>query len=123
MPTHRARLGIEQDGPLAIVTFNDTRILDQITIREIGAEFETLVDEIGMRQLLVDFDGVEALSSSALGALVSLRDRLKNANGRLWLAGLSDDIARLFALTRLDRMFQVYADREAALAAIHPGRL
>lgn len=123
MTTHRARLGIEQEGPLAIVTFNDVRILDQIAIREIRAEFDTLVGEIGMRQLLIDFDGVEALSSSALGALLSLRDQLKNANGRVWLAGLTEDIARLFSLTKLDQVFEIYADRAEALAAIRPGRL
>ena len=118
MTTHRARLGIEQEGPLAIVTFNDTRILDQIAIREIRAEFDVLVDEIGMRQLLIDFEGVEALSSSALGALVSLRERLKSVNGKIWLAGLTSDARRLFSLTKLDQMFTIFADREEALVAI-----
>jgi anti-anti-sigma factor len=122
MTTHRPRLGIEQEGPLAIVTFNDGRILDTIVIREIRAEFETLIGEIGMRQMLVDFSGVEALSSSALGVLIFLRDRLKAVQGTLMLAGLSADLAHLLAVTKLDRVFDVYADREEALAAFQKQR-
>jgi len=113
----RARLCVEEEGRVYIVTFNVMRIVDQMVIREIQAEFDVLVGEVGAREVLIDFDGVEALSSSAIGVLVSLHERLEALGGRLKLAGVSDDVAHILSLTRLDRMLSIHDDRDAALAA------
>jgi len=112
-----ARLLIEEHGPAAVVTFSDLRILDTPAIREIREEFRTLVEDLGVRQIVVDFDGVEALSSSAVGVLVELRERLRTRGGEVKLTGLSRDIAHLVALTRLDVLFDIHPNRQQALAA------
>ncbi|MFS2223897.1 STAS domain-containing protein [Pantoea sp. B65] len=70
--------------------------------------------EQGNSRVLLDFSHIDFIDSSCLGALVSI---LKNLNGRgeLALCGLNDNIRGMFKLTRMDRIFTIDSDRQAAL--------
>lgn len=72
--------------------------------------------EQGQNQLIIDLSQVSFIDSSGLGALLS---GYKNANlhhGRFILAGPQPRVQAMFELTRLNRVFDVYADVEDALA-------
>lgn len=68
----------------------------------------------GKNCILLDFRYVEFIDSSCLGALVSI---LKTLNGRgdLALCALNSNIQNMFKLTRMDRIFTIGSDRDAAL--------
>lgn len=81
-------------------------------------EFKQLVlDEIekGARRIVIDFRETGYVDSSGLGALVSLNKRIRESGGELRLAALNEDLRTLFELTRLDTLFRLYSDRNAAL--------
>jgi len=74
--------------------------------------------EGGVKSVLVDLAEVRFIDSSGLGALVS---GFKNAvafKGVLALTGFQDQVRSMFELTRLNRVFDIYATREEALAAL-----
>ena len=72
----------------------------------------------GKNCILLDFSHVDFIDSSCLGALVSL---LKTLSGRgdLAICSLNNNIQNMFKLTRMDRIFTVGSDREAALSAMN----
>ena len=65
--------------------------------------------------LLVDMSEIGFIDSSGLGALVACLQRLSEAGGVLKIANLQDHPKRVFYLTRLDRVFEIFNDREEAL--------
>jgi anti-sigma B factor antagonist len=73
----------------------------------------------GARHLVVDLALVGFLDSIGLGVLVAAYKRLRDRDppGSLRLAGASDRVAKVFALTGLLGIFPMYASVEAARAA------
>ena len=70
----------------------------------------------GPPQLVVDMSGLSFIDSMGLGALVSGLKRARAHDGDLRLAGASDHVAKVLAITRLDQAFLVAEDVDAALA-------
>ncbi|WON75857.1 STAS domain-containing protein [Serratia sp. UGAL515B_01] len=68
----------------------------------------------GKNSILLDFSQVDFIDSSCLGALVSMLKML-NERGDLALCSLNSNIQNMFKLTRMDRIFTIGSDREAAL--------
>ena len=69
------------------------------------------------RQILLDFDGVEFLSSAALGKLITLDRKVKTHKGRLKMCGFRSEVQNVLAVTKLDKVFDIRGDRAEALAA------
>jgi len=86
----------------------------------IAAAFKASVtEEIGSdrKALIVDFSKVDFIDSSGLGMLVSLF-KLMNGKGEMALCSLIPGIMNMFTLTRMDRIFRIYPDKNSALAQL-----
>ncbi len=70
---------------------------------------DTLRAEIGERRtnIVLDLSKTETIDSTALGAIVQVYQSLRVTEGTLVLAGVSDGVQRVFAITRLDRVFKM----------------
>lgn len=68
--------------------------------------------------LVVDLGLVGVLTSAGIGALVRLHKRMEEVKGKMAVCGLNPDLAELFRLTRMDRLFLVVDSREQALARL-----
>jgi len=66
-------------------------------------------------RLIISFLNVEYIDSSFLGALVAILKVLLPGNGKLILIDMNDDIVNLFQLTRLDKIFTLRKDLDAAI--------
>lgn len=111
------RLKISDVDGVAVVEFKDRKILDDIQIQEIGQEFSDLVEVDGKRTILLNFSHVEFLSSSALGKLISLDKHIKQKDGTLKMSNIRPEIMEVFAITRLNKLFDIKDDVPDALAA------
>ena len=100
-----------------IVTFNDASVLDTLKIQQIGEKLYHLVEQRHCKKLVLDFDKVEFLSSSALGMLITLRQKAEAIKGRVAICALQGNIKKAFKITRLDKLFDFYDDEQAALAS------
>jgi anti-anti-sigma factor len=65
---------------------------------------------------LVDLSGVHFIASMALRMLLDLQKTLQ-PSGDLRLCGLQPQVAEVFRKSRFDRLFTIYPDRDAGLAA------
>jgi anti-sigma B factor antagonist len=71
--------------------------------------------EGGARKFVVDFAETGYIDSSGLGVLVSLSKKIREKGGELRLSSLNEDLRTLFELTKLDTLFRITDDKEAAL--------
>ena len=70
----------------------------------------------GHVEQLIDLGPLTFLDSAGLGALVSVRRRLRVLRGGLVLAAPNEAVLRLLRLTGMDRVLPVYATVDQALA-------
>lgn len=113
----RRRIEVEDLGDVSVVQFVDKRILDEQNIQLIGEQLFGLVDDDGKRKILLDFSSVEYLSSAALGKLITLNKKVRGVNGQLRLCSIRPEIYEVFEITRLNKVFPIYEDRDKALDA------
>lgn len=115
--TVNRRLETIEQGDVTVVRFVDRKILDESNIQQLGNELFRLVEEDGRKKLLLNFANVEFLSSGALGKLITLDKKVKAHNGVLKLSNIRPEIYEVFAITKLNRLFDIRDDEAAALAA------
>lgn len=111
------RLETLEVGDVTVVRFVDRKILDESNIQQLGNELFRLVEEDKKKKLLLNFANVEFLSSGALGKLITLDKKVKANAGVLKLSNIRPEIYDVFAITRLNKLFDIKADEAAALAA------
>lgn len=71
----------------------------------------------GAEYVLLDFDDVTFLSSTALRSLLLARKELLERNGELRLCNLRPQVREVFELTGFTRIFAIHSSRNEALAA------
>ncbi len=108
---------VNEVGDVTVVRFRDRKLIEDIRIQELGHELFSLVDAENRDKLLLNFSQVEFLSSSALGKLITLDKKMKNAGGAIKLSNIKPEIFEVFTITRLDRLFDIRDDEADALAA------
>ncbi|MHC1790473.1 STAS domain-containing protein [Solidesulfovibrio sp.] len=69
--------------------------------------------------LLFDLSGVAFMDSSAIGSLITVRNRLLSSGGTVALCAIADGVAKVLRIADLGKVFALYPDVQAALAA-HP---
>lgn len=112
-----ARLAIEETDGVTVAAFQDSKILDDSVIQQIGAELLECVNQTSNGRLLLDFSRVRFMSSAMLGRLVMLHGKCKKANVTLKMCCLADNLAEVFKITNLHKMFDIQRDKEKAIAA------
>ena len=116
MATHR-RIDVSKLGDVTIVRFLDKKILDEAGILELGAELIGLVEQDNRKSLLLNFVGVEFLSSAALGKLITLDRKVKSNKGRMKMSNIRPEILEVFQITKLNKIFDIRKDEAEALSA------
>lgn len=112
------RLTISDENGVRLVRFLDRRLFDDVVVRDVGDQLQALLPRSGPISLVIDFSGVESVSSSMLGKLLLLQRRVDNAGGQLRLCELSSVVRAVFSTTNLDRLFAIDRDRQEALQAL-----
>jgi anti-anti-sigma factor len=109
-----ATLSETRDGVL-IVKFIDTELSDEFRIREIGAELVELAGQPGVKQLLLNFDGVSFMSSAMLGQLAILTKRCSSHDVSLKMCTVAETMREVLRIVRLDTLAEILEDEKEAL--------
>ena len=95
-------------GAATVARFTGRQVaLDEENARAAGEQLLALAEGGGSGPLVVDFGNVSYLTSTALGLLLRLRQRLQAGGRRLALCRLSPQVHEVFAATRLDAVFDI----------------
>ncbi len=71
----------------------------------------------GNRRIVLDLSEVDFIDSSGLGAIVSSLKTLGN-DGDLVICGIRETVMGLFKITRMNRVFQIFATESEAIEAL-----
>ncbi len=98
-----------------IIDIKTPRLNEYDLVNDLADGLENFVDEINARNVLLNFEHVEFMTSSLLGRLLQLRNHLEKREGKLALIGLSASIRQVFETTRLSGFFSFHNNVDAAL--------
>jgi anti-sigma B factor antagonist len=110
-----SRLRTRRIGDVIQVEFIDRNILDEANIQMIGEEISSLIDAQPKPKLLISFTNVDHLSSAALGTLITINNRIRQAGGQLRLADIDPQIYEVFVITKLNKLFEIHETSADAL--------
>jgi len=88
---------------------------------EMGDELQTVTEMVSERDdcdVVIDFSGVDNITSCTLSELLELRKPLVECGRRLVLCGLAAAIQNIFIVTSLDKVFELADDKFIALATL-----
>ncbi|MGH8102110.1 MAG: STAS domain-containing protein [Chthoniobacterales bacterium] len=69
------------------------------------------------KRLVVDLSRVSYIDSSGLATLIEAMQNVQEYGGKFALAGLQETVSTIFEIARLDQVFKIYPNVDAALAA------
>ncbi len=72
--------------------------------------------ENGTKRVIINLSKVEYLDSTGLGVLIGGLKRLRESGGNLALVGPGMRIQRIFEITGLNKIFDIYATEDEAAA-------
>src|SRR6266699_1816881 len=67
------------------------------------------------QRLVVDLSHVTYIDSAGLAALIGAMQNVESYGGQFLLAGLQETVRSIFEISRLDQVFQIFQDVDAAL--------
>jgi anti-sigma B factor antagonist len=106
-------LTVEEKKEVVVIYVKEER-LDAHNSGELKVEMQRLF-EGGKKNILVDLKDVRFIDSSGLGALVSGFKNAISHQGNLKLSTLQPQVKSMFELTRLHRVFEIFASTSEAL--------
>ena len=106
MSSHR-HLAVHREEEVIFVQFNEHRILDERTVKEIAEEIFDVANRGGACNLVLDFSKVVSLSSLMLAKLVMLQKKMEQERRQLALCHVSAEIRDVLAATKLDRVLHI----------------
>jgi anti-anti-sigma factor len=111
--------------------FSSRRFADVVVAAPVGridhahaARFEEALSPLlaqsgsSKQTLILDFGGVEYISSVGLRVLMTAAKQARTDESKLAVAGLQPVVAEIFAISRFDRILDVHASVAAALAKL-----
>lgn len=112
------RISLAESGGITVVTFNDSKIIDEQAIQDLGQELINLVERDNRGKIVLNFGAVEFLSSAALGKLISFEKKARSSKAKLILTNIRPEIYEVFAITKLTKLFTIKDDEADALAIL-----
>lgn len=107
-------INVERNGSVAVVAVSGE--VDAATAPQLRQQFDELLGE-SQQEFVIDLSQVSFMDSSGLASLVQLFKRVRIGHGDVRLCGLQPEVSRVFELTRLHRVFDVFPDRAAAVSS------
>jgi anti-sigma B factor antagonist len=114
----KSDFSVEQANDVTVVVFVDGCTLDTQTVQRISSGLYRLVEKPAGKTILFDFENIRFMSSQALGMLLTLQRKAKKAGAGVAFSAVNEKLMRVFQVTSLDGMFQVFTDRNEALGAL-----
>ena len=105
---------VEEDN-IAVVSFLVPSISGTNDIDQTANQLRQYLNDRKPKAVIVDFAGVKFFSSQVLGLLVDTWKRLSNYSAHLYICGINPQLSRVFKITNLDKIFDFYEDKAAAM--------
>lgn len=104
-----------------VLVFEPEGRVDGTNASEFEAAFMERVNA-GESNILVDFSGVDFISSAGLRVLLMVAKELKAKSGRIELCAMRDYLKEVFEVSGFDAIFAIHEARADAIASFGAGK-
>ena len=118
MTEPRPRIQLIKHKDIIQVILMDQEILDEFTINEITTSLFSVIEEHQRIRMILDFQHVTHLSSSALGTLIRINKKVEESDGQFRICSVNKALSKIFEITRLDKVFAIDSSVDASLATM-----
>jgi anti-sigma B factor antagonist len=118
MAVIRPRISVENVANGVIITFTNEKILEETEIVALEHSILPIIEQAKVPNFVLNFENVKFLSSAVLGLLIRISKKVYQRNGQLKLCCINTKILEIFKITRLDRVFDICADADDAVAKL-----
>ncbi len=102
-----------------VVEFTCRSLMDALDLEKIGEQLYQLVDEQDRRQIILDLEKIQFVSSQAIGIIMGLQKRLAALKkSRLILCGVNARLMELLKITRLDQLLTLKPSQMEAIRSL-----
>jgi len=108
---------VRKDGDIAIAEILKQEIT-MYEIEQVKKEFGEILEKES-KNIVVNFKNLDFISSLVLAAFVYLLKLTNDKHGKLKFCELKSKVKEVFAVTDLDKVFEIYPNESAALATFH----
>lgn len=92
--------------------------LDHHAVETLRDEIELALEETHYRGLVMSFEGIEFMDSSALGLILGRYRTLSARNGKMALCQVGSSLRKIFELSGIHKVVSVFDDEDSALRHI-----
>ena len=110
---------VQQHGHVSVVTLHGRFVTQDGDVALRGSIDRLLADD--RTQILLDLGDVQYMDSSSIGEMVASYRKTSDAGGTLKLLDCPSKVVRLLHMTRLDRVFELFDDRQQAIDSFDAG--
>jgi stage II sporulation protein AA (anti-sigma F factor antagonist) len=100
-----------------IIVYPEGR-LDVTRSTELEEEITKLIDDEGVRNIIMNLENVEYMSSSGFRACIAILRKLKSLNGNFKISNVRPAVKRIFDVIELTSLFDIYDTEEEAIKSI-----
>jgi anti-anti-sigma factor len=107
---------IRTEQEITIVRFTRRTILEPLMIEKISDRLLSLVHEEAARHLVLNFAGVESLTSAMLSKFIVLNQAITTAKGQLVFCDIESFLERIFTICQIPKTIPVVPAEADAIA-------
>jgi anti-anti-sigma factor len=116
--TYDHLLEAQRAGQTTVIRFKRRTILDSMAIEAVGEHLLQLAGDDEHRAFVLNFAGVESLTSAMLGKFVALHRVLNESGGRLAFCCVDPFLMEVFKIVQIPERIPIYPDEAQALQAL-----
>jgi len=113
----KPEISVQYTETATVITFTKEKILEERDIQNLQESIMPVIEQSEQAQFILDFRNVQFLSSAVLGLLLRVSKKVYEKNSTLRMCSINPKIYEIFKITRLNKIFDIYDDLDAALAA------
>jgi len=113
-------LQIKIEGNALIATPSSE--IDHHSAERMRGQIDIAFDNSSCRHIIFDFSGVNFMDSSGIGMIIGRYKNAEKRGGRLALAGMNNEMGRLFQISGLAKIITRTASIEEAKESLNAGR-
>ena len=107
----------QEDG-IHVITLTQATALDAYNVEQLGGDIHNHLKAFDAPRVVLDLDGIELLSSSALGVFISLNSLVEHQGGNLCLANVSDVGRHILKMTKLESLVEIHDSTAGAMKSL-----
>ena len=110
---HPRYFKVTEHGDIVVVQFGVSHINDEENIEDLGHELFLLADQFGFQKIVLNMTGVEYVTSSVVGRMITLHRKLHRNRGKMVISDLTPGVYDVLDTSRLLSYF-THCDVETA---------